>query len=148
MIKVNKPVFNFYFGASQDIIAKARVLRKSMTQAETILWAHLRRKEMEGFRFRRQHPADRFILDFYCHPLRLAIEVDGDVHDQPDQVEYDEGRTTELERLGITVIRFRNEEILYNLDFVLDTIQSITLSLQLTGKKVTKEKPKVIDKDL
>ncbi len=140
MLKVNTPVYNFYFGASLEIIAKARVLRKNMTTAETILWDHLRKKEMEGFRFRRQHPADRFILDFYCHPLRLAIEVDGDVHDQPGQAEYDNGRTSELERLGITLIRFQNEEILHNLNFVLDTIQSIILSLQFSCNKLTSEK--------
>jgi very-short-patch-repair endonuclease len=130
MLKVNKPVFNFYFGASMDLIAKARVLRKNMTPAESILWDHLRRKALEGYRFRRQHPAGRFILDFYCHPLRLAIELDGSVHHLPEQAEYDADRTAELERLGITVLRFRNEEILQNIDFVIDTIQSIALSLE------------------
>jgi very-short-patch-repair endonuclease len=80
MLKINQPVINFYFGASPELIEKAKVLRKSMTDAETILWDHLRRKEMEGFRFRRQHPVNRFILDFYCHPLRLAIEADGGIH--------------------------------------------------------------------
>lgn len=134
MLKINQPVFNFYYGASPELIEKARVLRKSMTEAETILWNHLRRKVMEGFRFRRQHPIRRFILDFYCHPLRLAIEADGDVHDNQDQAEYDEGRTAELEKLGITVLRFRNEEILHNPDFVLDTIQSIVLSLQQNSR--------------
>jgi very-short-patch-repair endonuclease len=92
MLKVNKPVFNFYFGASMDLIAKARVLRKNMTPAESILWDHLRRKALEGYRFRRQHPAGRFILDFYCHPLRLAIELDGSVHHLPEQAEYDADR--------------------------------------------------------
>jgi very-short-patch-repair endonuclease len=130
MLKVNKPVFNFYFGASMDLIAKARVLRKNMTPAESVLWEHLRRKALEGYRFRRQHPAGRFIIDFYCHPIRLAIELDGSVHDLPEQAEYDVGRTAELERLGITVLRFRNEEILQNIDFVIDTIQSIALSLE------------------
>ena len=130
MLKVNKPVFNFYFGASADIIAKARVLRKSMTQSEAILWEQLRRKALEGLRFRRQHPVGRFILDFYCHPIRLAIEIDGAVHDNPEQSEYDEDRTAELEHLGITVLRFRNDEILKNIDYVIDTIQSIVLSLQ------------------
>jgi very-short-patch-repair endonuclease len=130
MLKVNKPVFNFYFGASMDLIAKARVLRKNMTPAESVLWNHLRRKALDGYRFRRQHPAGRFILDFYCHPLRLAIELDGSVHHLPEQAEYDVGRTAELERLGITVLRFRNEEILQNIDFVIDTIQSIALSLE------------------
>ncbi len=130
MIAVNKPVYNFYFGASPDIIAKARILRKNMTPAEEVLWDHLRRKAMENYRFRRQHPVDRFILDFYCHALRLAIEIDGEVHDNPDQLEYDKGRTIELERLGITVLRFRNEEILQNIDFVMDTIQSNVLTLQ------------------
>jgi very-short-patch-repair endonuclease len=130
MLKVNKPIYNFYFGASPDVNAKARVLRQTMTPAESVLWEHLRRKALEGYRFRRQHPAGRFILDFYCHPLRLAIELDGSVHNLPEQAEYDDGRTAELEHLGITVLRFRNEEILQNIDFVSDTIQSIILSLQ------------------
>jgi len=129
MLKVNKPVYNFYFGASPDVIAKARLLRKSMTPAETVLWEHLRRKALEGIRFRRQHPVNRFILDFYCHQLRLAIEIDGSVHDLPEQAEYDAGRTAELERLGIAMLRFRNEEILQSIEFVMDTIHNIALSL-------------------
>lgn len=64
-----------------------------MTQAEEILWKHLRNKKLNGMKFRRQHPLDMFIADFYCHEKKLIIELDGGIHETPEQQEYDEGRT-------------------------------------------------------
>jgi very-short-patch-repair endonuclease len=71
-----------------------------------------------GLRFRPQHPMDKFIADFYCHPIKLVIEVDGGIHDKPENREYDIGRTAESENYGIKVIRFKNEQILNNFDCV------------------------------
>ena len=113
---------NFYFGASEEIIKRARMLRKKMTKAEENIWSHLRKKQFEGLRFRRQHPIGRFIVDFYCHALKLVIEIDGNIHQEDVQKERDENRTYELQRLGLTVIRFDNEMVLKDISRVLKEI--------------------------
>jgi very-short-patch-repair endonuclease len=100
----------------------ARDLRRRMTPAERRLWAVLRDTRLHGVKFRRQHPVGKFVLDFYCPPAALAIEVDGEVH--LHQAEYDEARTTYLESFGIRVIRFQNDEVLSNLAGVLERIQA------------------------
>ncbi|WP_233376091.1 endonuclease domain-containing protein [Maribellus sp. CM-23] len=112
-----------YFGAKPDILEKAKALRKSMTDAEKILWERLKNKQILNLRFRRQHPIDIFISDFYCHTVRLVIELDGKIHKA--QKEYDEGRTAEMERFDIQVIRFRNEEIENDIENVINKIGSI-----------------------
>ena len=113
---------NLFYGASPEIHRRARELRKQMTPSEKILWESLKGKTLEGYKFRRQHPIKKFIVDFYCHELRLIIEVDGAVHDSLDQNEYDCGRTFELEELGLKVLRFKNEMVINNLSFVLKEI--------------------------
>ena len=113
---------NLFYGASPEIHRRARELRKQMTPAEKKLWDILKGKSLSGFKFRRQHPIKKFIVDFYCHELKLVIEVDGSIHNQKDQAEYDLGRTFELEELGLKVIRFRNEEVFDLTDEVLDRI--------------------------
>lgn len=100
-----------FYGASPQIMDKASTLRNSMTEQESILWEFLCKKKVMGFKFRRQHPIYMFIVDFYCHPLKLVIEVDGGYHLRQEQQEYDDKRTGELESLGIKVIRFINDEI-------------------------------------
>jgi very-short-patch-repair endonuclease len=114
-----------YFGAKPELFAMAEVMRKNATEAEIILWKCLRKFRSEGFIFRRQHPIDIFIADFYCHRLKLVIEVDGGVHLNEEAQQYDDGRTGELERFGITVIRFTNNQVFNNRDFVLKQIQDI-----------------------
>ena len=113
---------NLFYGAKPDIFEKAGELRKNMTIYEGVLWDVLRRKDLEGYRFRRQHPVDRFILDFYCHEVKLAIEIDGEIHKYQEK-EYDEGRTAEIERFGIKVIRFSNEEVRDDLNNVIEKIK-------------------------
>jgi len=95
-----------------------------MTIAEKILWQKLRNNQVNGLKFRRQHPVDIFILDFYCHERKLAIEVDGGIHIQIDQKEWDENRTFELNELGIKVLRFTNDEVIYGIREVIDSIRS------------------------
>jgi len=90
-----------------------------MTEAEEILWKHLRNNKLNGLKFRRQHPLDIFIADFYCHQRKLIIELDGDIHDTLEQKEYDDGRTFELEEKGFTILRFRNEEVINDIENVL-----------------------------
>ena len=97
-------------------------MRKVSTPAEKLLWKQLRGKKLSGLKFRRQHPLDKFVVDFYCHEKKLVIELDEGVHDVQVNKEYDEARTEMLARLNICVLRFRNEEILNNMDTVLRKI--------------------------
>jgi very-short-patch-repair endonuclease len=120
---VNELNKSMYYNASPSTLAAARILRKNMTRCEHILWEKLKEKKIHGVRFRRQHPIDLFIADFYCHEVRLVIEVDGEFHS--GTTEYDEGRTGEIEKFGIKVIRFRNDEIENNIDQVVTNIKRI-----------------------
>ena len=97
-------------------------MRKNLTSAEDLLWQRLRRKQVGGLRFRRQHPIGRFIVDFYCAEARLVIELDGPVHHQPGHDEYDADRQEFLEQLELKVIRFDNAQVLHQTDDVLETI--------------------------
>lgn len=98
----------------------ARELRNEPTPAEARLWRYLRRKQVDGWRFRRQHVFDRFIVDFYCPAARLVIEVDGPIHEQ--QQDYDALRTAFLEALGLRVLRFKNEDVFQNIEGVMTVI--------------------------
>ena len=118
-----KEKYPMYFGATSNIIMMARDLRKNMTPAEKILWNELRRKSIGGIKFRRQHPINRFIVDFFCYEAMLVIEVDGGIHLNLDQKERDEMRTFILNEFGIKVIRFTNEEIIENIESVLERIR-------------------------
>lgn len=102
------------------ILQHAREMRREPTEPERRLWQKLRRKLLDGYKFRRQHPIGRFIVDFYCHQARLIIEVDGDSH--AFQEEYDAVRTAWLEAQGLRVIRFDNQTVMKNLDGVLQFI--------------------------
>ncbi|MGQ1892077.1 endonuclease domain-containing protein [Thermophagus sp. OGC60D27] len=111
-----------FYNAKVAIFTKAKFLRKNMTPAEKTLWSRIKGNKILGLRFRRQHPIDIFIADFYCHKIKLVIELDGNIHDEPTQKEYDTNRTEELNRLGITVIRFTNKDVLENTDQVITQI--------------------------
>ena len=89
------------------------------------LWDLLRNRRFDGYKFRRQHPIGRFILDFYCEDLHLAIEVDGGVHLRPDQEVYDRSRAQELNDLGIRVLRFWNNDVINNTEEVLEVIRKV-----------------------
>lgn len=104
------------------LLEAARALRSSMTDAEKLLWQSLRGKQLNGFRFRKQHPIERYVLDFYCPSARLAIEVDGKQHSTPEGQAKDAERTAWLEGQGIRVLRFSNREILTNLEGVLSVL--------------------------
>lgn len=100
----------------------ARKNRKKPTLAETYLWEHLRQEQL-GADFRRQHVIFDYIVDFVCLDRRLVIEVDGAYHAEREQQEDDEVRTSHLEQIGFRVIRFSNEEILYDTESVLEKIK-------------------------
>ena len=112
-----------YFKATPGILENARKLRKNMTDSEELLWNKLKGKQICGLRFRRQHPIDIFIADFYCHAARLVVEIDGEIHCMSD--EYDKGKTSEMEKFDIPVIRFTNEELVNNIEAVIGKINSI-----------------------
>ena len=102
--------------------ARVRELRKDATDAEVFLWQFLRRKQINDARFRRQHPYKGYILDFYCHELKLAIELDGSGHLEEEQRAHDEQRTKNLNEDGIQVLRFWNNDALNNTENVLGVI--------------------------
>ncbi|UOQ51194.1 endonuclease domain-containing protein [Hymenobacter cellulosivorans] len=105
----------------------ARANRKNSTPAEKRLWQELRAQKM-GAPFRRQHAIQQFIVDFVCLPAWLIIEVDGSIHDDLSQAEYDGGRTHDLQEAGFLVLRFTNEAVLHSTPQVL---QAITEHLKL-----------------
>ncbi|MEZ0611247.1 endonuclease domain-containing protein [Fibrella sp. WM1] len=118
---------DMFYGAQPVLFEQAKQLRESMTPAEVMLWERLRQNRLDGFRFKAQHPIAYFIADFYCHKARLIVEVDGGVHDVPEQMEYDQNRTHVLNELGLTVIRFRNAAILTDINQVQTTIRNYLL---------------------
>ena len=103
------------------ILAGAKEHRQDATSAEEVLWSALRRQQMCGLPFRRQHPVGRFILDFYCPRKKLCVELDGSSHDGRED---DQARTDALALLKIRVIRFRNDEVLQDLQSVLRRIEA------------------------
>jgi very-short-patch-repair endonuclease len=117
--------YPFYYGASPELLNTARELRHSMTPAEKELWHHLRNNQLNGYSFRRQHPISIFIVDFFCYSAKLVIEVDGAVHLDPQKKERDHERTEYMRQLGITLLRFRNDEVLNSIDDVLRRISNV-----------------------
>jgi very-short-patch-repair endonuclease len=115
-----------YRGVSRELIESAGNHRNAPTRAEEALWGAIRRRQVEGARFRRQHPLGKFIVDFCCPEHRLVIEVDGPTHEE--QVEYDAGRADHLNAYGYRVLRFSNEQVLKDLDVVVSEIQRAVLN--------------------
>lgn len=112
-------------------MTRARQLRKSATRQERLLWRHLRNRQLQGWKFRRQHPVDRYIIDFYCPEARLAIELDGGGHNFASRESLDQERTSFLASKNILVLRFWNHQINRELDSVLEKIWSTRKSLTL-----------------
>lgn len=122
---------NLHKKAIGKLYQYGRELRQDSTKAEKILWQYLRNKNLDGLKFRRQHPVDKFIADFYCHEKKLVIELDGAIHDEQMSRQYDEDRTYELSGSGIKVIRFRNNEIETDIVEVLRKIKRATEKYKL-----------------
>lgn len=118
------------FGASSNIKAKAKDLRKNLTKQEKLLWNSLRKGQQNGMHFRKQHPYGIYILDFYCFKANLAIEVDGKIH--LCQKEYDDERTRFLESSGLKVLRFKNEDIEERIEWVISKINFYLVNLPLS----------------
>jgi len=112
-----------------------RTLRQQATLAEDILWRFLRNSQL-GFKFRRQFDIQSFIVDFYCHSLRLAIELDGWTHDGEKTKQRDNIKQQVLEKAGCKVIRFKNEEIYGDIE---KTLNEITLTCKVRAKELSLE---------
>ncbi len=121
---------HFNYGAKPIIFEYAKRLRRRMTRPESILWQKLRNRKFDNLKFRRQHPVNQFIADFYCHELQLIVEVDGSIHHLYEVKEKDIGRTYMLKSMGINIIRFSNEDIINNLESVLTTLRDYCQSIQ------------------
>jgi very-short-patch-repair endonuclease len=113
---------NLHKKSSPVLYEYAKQMRRNSTEAEEALWHRLKNKQVVGLKFRRQHPIDKFIADFYCHEKRLVIELDGSIHAHDEQRDLDKGRTDTLNEFGIKVLRFKNEEILDNVEEVIKKI--------------------------
>jgi very-short-patch-repair endonuclease len=101
----------------------ARQLRHNMTPGEVILWQHLKKRQMYGYDFDRQRPIDRYIVDFYCKILMLAIEVDGSSHDSESAQQEDQLRQARLESLGVRFLHFREEQVCHQPQAILSAIK-------------------------
>ncbi len=100
-----------------------QALRNNPTRAEQLLWKQLKGKKLKNTKFRRQHSIANFIVDFYCAEKKLAIEIDGGIHDRADIKMKDAEKTKTLDYYSIRLLRFNNEEIFDNMNNVLKTIE-------------------------
>ncbi|UOO81700.1 endonuclease domain-containing protein [Uruburuella testudinis] len=116
-----------------ELLNHAKVMRREMTDAEQRLWHYLRAGRLNGYKFRRQQPMGRYIVDFVCVTPKLIVEADGGQH--AEQAEYDEERSQYLHGLGFTVLRFWNDEILRQTDDVLAQILSVLQALARPPEK-------------
>ena len=101
----------------------ARHLRNNSTNAEIKLWMQLKGKQMQGYDFHRQKPIGNYIADFFCNKLRLVIEIDGSTHDFDEVQQKDRNKQDFLNKLGITVLRFTNKEVMTSVFQVVQTIE-------------------------
>jgi very-short-patch-repair endonuclease len=114
-------------------VERARRLRQTQSVAERLLWEQLRRNQLNGWGFRRQSPVEGFVVDFVCHKPKLIVEVDGPVHDDPEQRAFDAQRTVKLEGAGFLVIRVKER-------VVRDGIEHVLAWITRVGELVLEEK--------
>ena len=106
----------------EHILCYARSLRKNQTDAEHLIWFLLRGRRFADKKFRRQYPIGNFILDFYCHEIKLAVELDGGQHNEDMNDHYDTARTEWLKQQGIHVVRYWNHDVLQRTEIVLQSL--------------------------
>ncbi|HZI52058.1 MAG TPA: endonuclease domain-containing protein [Chitinophagaceae bacterium] len=125
-----------FYKADPLIFEKARELRNKLTHAEQTFWLLLK-EHFPKYKFRRQHPLAIYVADFYCHKLRLVIEIDGSIHNSSEAKLDDEKRQKDLENLELTVIRFTNEQIRSEIEKVIDVISSTIGKLTINKESTT-----------
>jgi very-short-patch-repair endonuclease len=111
-----------HYGAPQGIKTRAKALRQPQTPAECRFWQYVRNRRMCGYKFRRQHPVGNFIVDFYCHRLRLIVEIDGNIHSVSSVQNHDPERENKLKEMGLSILRFSNQDVFHNPVFIELTI--------------------------
>jgi very-short-patch-repair endonuclease len=107
---------------NRRLIGFARQMRKSATDSEAKLWSILRGSTLNGHKFRRQYPIGGYIVDFYCVRRRLAVELDGGQHFDPDAIDYDRKRSARLNQLGVRVVRYSDYDLLKDPNIVAEEI--------------------------
>src|SRR5688572_19116963 len=112
-----------FYNAGPLLFARAKELRNHLTHAEMVLWGYLKTKPF-GYKFRRQHPLADYIVDFFCYRLKMAIEVDGPIHEQEENRQNDVERQKMIESFGVTVLRFTNAELMKESTIVFEEINS------------------------
>lgn len=98
-------------------------LRNNSTKAESMLWKALQKSRLESRKFRRQHSIKNYLVDFYCPQEKLIVELDGELHNNMINANYDESRTLKLKEMGFKVLRFENKLVFEQLDMVLEAIK-------------------------
>ena len=117
----------YYLPYNRNLKEFSRQLRKRSTVGEILLWKKLRAGSMMNYTFNRQKPLDRYIVDFYCKPLNLVIEIDGSYHFEQEQMMKDEQRQRVLEEMGLNFLRFSEQQVRKDMDMVLKTIEDYIL---------------------
>ena len=130
--------YPMFLGASARIFDNARKLRNNMTEAEDKLWQKIRKGKIKGMQFRRQHPLNIFIADFYCPILKLVIEVDGGIHSSAEHMEYDTQRDAYMRENEIIVLGFTNSEVMENSRVVVEKIETVIQRLLAQSAKELK----------
>jgi len=123
-------MYHGYYQNKSSFNHRRLKLRQEQTTSEKLLWLHLKNRQILEELFRRQYNIDYYIVDFYCHKLKLIIEVDGDIHDLKEVKEHDEKREIYLKRNNYHVIRFTNEQVLFELEKTLIEITNQIMKLQ------------------
>ncbi len=113
----------FHLPYNRKLVKRAKDLRRNMTAAEKKIWYEFLR--LQSVRVLRQRPIDNYIVDFYCASAKLVIEIDGNTHSTEQEKEYDEIRTKVLEGYGLKVIRFTNDEVLNDFEYVCEKLKEI-----------------------
>ena len=107
----------------KEMQERRRQLRNNMTYCEKLVWMYLRKKQMKA-RFLRQYSIDNYVVDFYCPKLKLAVEVDGSIHEEKEQKIYDKVRQQYLEGFGVKFVRIKNEELMGNANKAFEKIEA------------------------
>ena len=119
-----------HHGAKPSTFRNAAYLRRHPTKAEEILWQRLRNSQIEGVRFRRQHPFDKYVPDFYAHSISLVIEIDGSIHEEKSVQFSDADREQNLKLFGLYLLRYTNEEVCNSEDDVVEDIRLTVIELK------------------
>lgn len=114
-------------------------LRNNATTAEATLWRFLKKSQLVGRKFRRQHSIGNYVVDFYCPAEKLVIELDGESHFHQSSYEYDKGRTEYLQSLNLRILRFENDEVFKTTESVLDKIKSAFQNSTTPNPSLSKE---------